>query len=144
MGWDWIDSVVAILIGLWVLPRSWSLLKSSLNILLEGVPENIALEDVRAALRAVPGVQDLHDLHVWALTSGKVSLTVHVVTDPAIDAEREVLPRIREKLAHDFGITHVTVQCERTPCHQADEGLAEHFRAPEQVAPLPPHGPRRA
>jgi cobalt-zinc-cadmium efflux system protein len=132
-GYNWVDSVVAILIGLWVLPRSWSLLKSSINILLEGVPDDIELEGVRGALLAVPGVLSIHDLHVWALTSGKVSLTVHVVNDGQVVAERDVLPCILDKLAHDFGITHVTVQCELTPCHQADEEAAEHFRAPHQV-----------
>ena len=134
-GRDWIDSVVAILIGLWVLPRTWSLLKSSVNILLEGVPEGIDLATVRATFLAVPGVLSIHDLHVWALTSGKVSLTAHLVNDESIDAEREILPRLRERLAHDFGITHVTVQCELTPCHQADEAAAEHFRRPHELPP---------
>jgi cobalt-zinc-cadmium efflux system protein len=132
-GLEWVDSVVAILIGVWVLPRTWSLLKSTINILLEGVPEGMDLAAIRGTFLTVPGVLSIHDLHVWALTSGKVSLTAHVVTDARVDAEREILPRIRERLAHDFGITHITVQCELTPCHQADEAPAEHFRTPEQV-----------
>ncbi|GAB3660731.1 cation diffusion facilitator family transporter [Ramlibacter alkalitolerans] len=128
-GFAWVDSVVAILIGLWVLPRTWSLLKSSINILLEGVPDDIRLADVRHALSTVPGVRSIHDLHVWALSSGKVSLTAHVVNDPDIDAERHVLPVIRDRLAKDFGITHITVQCELEPCGQTNE--AHHFGVPE-------------
>jgi cobalt-zinc-cadmium efflux system protein len=125
-GYAWVDSLVAVLIGLWVVPRTWSLLKSSVNILLEGVPDEIELEAVRGALLAVPGVVSLHDLHVWALSSGKVSLTAHVVNDPGVDAERVVLPAIRDELKRHFRITHVTVQCELTPCGETDED--HHFR----------------
>jgi cobalt-zinc-cadmium efflux system protein len=124
-GWLWVDSAVAVLIALWVLPRTWSLLRASVNILLEGVPEGIELAEVRATLASVPGVLDVHDLHVWALTSGKVSLTAHVVNEPAVDAETQVLPEIRRRLADRFAITHVTVQCELERCGQTDE--AHHF-----------------
>jgi cobalt-zinc-cadmium efflux system protein len=129
-GATWVDSVVAILIGLWVLPRTWTLLKSSINILLEGVPDGMQLAEVRAVLTGVPGVRSVHDLHVWALSSGKVSLTAHVVNDETVDAERQILPVIRQRLASEFGITHITVQCELEPCNQIDE--ANHFAPPEQ------------
>ncbi len=124
-GWLWVDSAVAVLIALWVLPRTWSLLRASVNILLEGVPEGIDLAKVREALLTVRGVTSIHDLHVWALTSGKVSLTVHVVNEPAVDAERQILPEIRRRLVDQFGITHITVQCELEPCQQTDE--EHHF-----------------
>lgn len=119
-GWTWVDSVVAVGIGLWVLPRTWVLLKASLNILLEGVPEEIDVGQVGDALLAVPGVQSYHDLHVWAMTSGKVSMAVHVVHASEVSAPL-VLDAIRERLAHDFRITHVTIQCELVPCGQIDE-----------------------
>jgi len=125
-GWAWVDSVVAILIGLWVVPRTWSLLKSSIHILLEGVPEDIEMDEVRSSLLAVPGVVSLHDLHVWSVTSGKSTLTVHLVTRPDIDAATDILPRVRERLAGRFGIHHITVQCELEPCHQTDE--TDHFK----------------
>lgn len=124
-GWAWVDSVIAVLIGLWVVPRTWMLLKSSLNVLLEGVPEHIDTDAVKAMLLSVPGVLSIHDLHIWALTSGKVSLTVHIVNDPAVNAEMQILPRVKGLLANRVGITHVTVQCELTPCGQADG--VEHF-----------------
>ncbi len=126
-GWSWVDSLVAVGIGLWVVPRTWTLLKSSVNILLEGVPDDIDMPKVRDALLDVKGVQSLHDLHVWAVTSGKSTLTVHLVTSPEVSAETDVLPAVRAILAKDFGITHITVQCELEPCHQTDE--ADHFKS---------------
>ena len=88
-GWTWVDSAVAILIGLWVVPRTVTLLKASVNILLEGVPENVDLDKVKAALLDVPGVKSLHDLHVWAVTSGKTAMTVHLVRRAAEGRRRQ-------------------------------------------------------
>ena len=119
-GWAWVDSAVAVLIGLWVLPRTWVLLRSSVNVLLEGVPDDIDLDEVGRTLLDIPGVESIHDLHVWALTSGKTSLTVHVVCNTR-HADEEILPHVRTHLEEAFGIVHVTVQCERTPCPQADD-----------------------
>jgi cobalt-zinc-cadmium efflux system protein len=115
----WIDSVIAVVIGLWVLPRTWVLLKASLNVLLEGVPEEIVLADVEKTILAVPGVATIHDLHVWAITSGKVSLTVHVVRDPDQADDGTLLARVRRALEDKFDINHSTVQVEHTPCEQA-------------------------
>ncbi|MBW8778873.1 MAG: cation transporter [Burkholderiales bacterium] len=125
-GWAWVDSAVAILIGLWVVPRTMTLLTSSINILLEGVPEDVDLEKVKEALLDVPGVRSLHDLHVWSVSSDKTTLTVHLVTEPATHGETQVLPAVRARMDKDFGIRHITVQCEVTPCNQTDE--AEHFK----------------
>ena len=126
-GWAWVDSAVAVLIGLWVVPRTMTLLKSSINILLEGVPEDIDMEEVEAALLGVPGVKSFHDLHVWAVTSGKSALTVHLVIDRSVDGEKDVLAVLRERLAETCELHHVTVQCEKVPCR--DVGPTEHFGA---------------
>lgn len=91
-GWSWVDPLVAVAIGLWVLPRTWILLKDSLNILLEGVPEGIDLGDVEQAMLAVPGVLSIHDLHLWSLTTGKTSLTAHVVYDQTYSPEEALMP----------------------------------------------------
>ncbi len=123
-GWAWVDSAVAILIGVWVVPRTMTLLKSSINILLEGVPENIDMAQVESTLRGMPGVKSFHDLHVWSVTSGKTTLTVHLVLDESVDAETQVLPILRSRLAEGFGLHHLTVQCETTPCVQA--GTTDH------------------
>ena len=119
-GWNWVDSVIAVAIGLWVLPRTWVLLKDTLNILLEGVPEGIDLAAVRRSLLSLPGVLGVHDLHVWAVTSGRTSLTVHLVHAPDVAAPADLLARAREVLAADHHITHTTVQLETQPCAQAD------------------------
>jgi len=119
-GWKWVDSLIAVAIGLWVLPRTWVLLKDSLNILLEGVPSGIDLDAVATAIRQTPGIDSLHDLHVWAITSGQPSLSVHVVA-PAADYETDLLPELRRVLDEKFEIRHVTIQCERVPCPEASE-----------------------
>jgi cobalt-zinc-cadmium efflux system protein len=131
-GYSWVDSVVAVLIGLWVLPRTWILLRASVNILLEGVPDDIDIDQVKKTILAIPGVRSIHDLHVWALTSGKASLTVHVVNDPAVNAATSILPAIRECMVAKYGIAHVTVQCELVACEQTDD--EHHFQTPASAA----------
>lgn len=118
-GWSWVDSAIAVAIGLWVLPRTWSLLKSSMNVLLEGVPEGIGMAEVEQAILSVPGIKSVHDLHVWAITSGKTSLTVHVVCTGDCQDYPKTLKAIRFKLSEQFDIHHATVQLEEQPCEQA-------------------------
>jgi cobalt-zinc-cadmium efflux system protein len=111
-GWAWVDSVVAAGIGLWVLPRTWTLLKESTNVLLQGAPTGIDVLDVEARIRAVDGVAEVHDLHVWALTSGRNILSTHLVIDASQTTEREAMKRVIELVATRFGITESTVQVE--------------------------------
>jgi cobalt-zinc-cadmium efflux system protein len=117
-GWGWVDSAIAIGIGLWVLPRTWTLLKESVNVLLEGVPEGIGIDEISEAITALPGVLSIHDLHVWSISSGKASLTVHVVTTIEPSDWPGLTSSVRIMLARDFTIGHSTVQLERTPCDQ--------------------------
>lgn len=117
-GWTWVDSLVAVGIGLWVLPRTWVLLRESVNILLEGVPDGIAIDAVEAAMREVAGVTDVHDLHIWALSSGKTSLTAHVVVAPDV-SYGPLDTKLREVLAARFSVRHTTLQIEATRCDQA-------------------------
>lgn len=116
-GWQWVDSVIAVAIGAWVLPRTWMLLRDSLHILLEGVPTNIDLAQLSRDLSELDGVTEVHDLHVWALTCGKSSLTAHLVI-PELDLQL-VLLAARELLANKHQLHHVTLQCEREPCDMA-------------------------
>jgi cobalt-zinc-cadmium efflux system protein len=113
--------VIAVAIGLWVLPRTWRLLRESLNVLLEGVPDDVDLPEVERALLGSEGVAGLHDLHVWALSSGKVSLSVHVVCTPDVGDMAPLMLQLRALLAERFDIHHSTVQVERVPCEQAAE-----------------------
>ena len=118
-GWAWIDSVVAVGIGLWVLPRTWMLLRQTLNVLLEGVPEGLGLSDVENEIRSVAGVADVHDLHVWTISSGKVSATVHVVATVPDAQLTPLMKSVRTLLADRFDIHHSTVQVEQHACEQA-------------------------
>jgi cobalt-zinc-cadmium efflux system protein len=120
-GWGWVDSAIAVAIGLWVIPRTWTLLKESVNVLLEGVPEGLALTDVESALLAHPGVASVHDLHIWSISSGKISLTVHAVCAQESADRPMLLESIRRMLASRFDIHHSTVQLEQTPCEQSNE-----------------------
>ena len=130
-GWTWVDSAVAVLIALWVLPRTWRLLRESVNVLLEGVPSGVALDQIETAIQTTPGVASVHDLHIWSITSGKVSLTAHVVCDETVADPSDVAKRLRAVLAERFDIHHSTIQVEREPCGQA---AASHSFGPVSVA----------
>lgn len=133
-GWTMVDAIIAVLIGLWVLPRTWVLLKESLNILLEGVPSGMNLEEILRKMSVAKGVKSIHDLHVWALTSGKPTLTAHVVYDP-IHSPDLVRENISAVLAKDFSIFHTTLQLEIEPCRFAIE--ADNFSAPSEHVARP-------
>ena len=120
-GWGWVDSVIAVGIGLWVLPRTWVLLRESMNILLEGVPEGVGIAEIGAAIRARPGVASIHDLHVWSISSGKTSLSVHVVATDVPVKWPALVGSVREMLAKEFEIHHTTVQVEDFPCEQSGD-----------------------
>lgn len=109
-GWQWVDTVVAVLIGFWVLPRTWVLLKQSINILLEGVPDEIDIEKLRQDILALPGVQSIHQLKVWAISSKNIHLTVHVYA-PQVE-QATLYQAAFEVLNHEYGITEVTLQIE--------------------------------
>jgi len=114
-GWKPIDPILAVLIGLWVLPRTWVLMREAINVLLEGVPKGMDITAVRSALCAQPGVVDVHDLHVWALASSTPALTAHVVMADGVDAD--ALRRALGTALHEgFDIDHVTLQIEADHC----------------------------
>jgi len=110
-GWTWIDPVVAIGIGLWVVPRTWILLRDTVNVLLEGVPGGLSLPEIRHGIGAVEGVGGVHDLHVWSVASDSVSCTVHVELRQGA-APDNVRRMIETLLGDRFGIAHCTIQTE--------------------------------
>ena len=114
----WIDPVVAIGIALWVLPRTWTLLRDTVNVLLEGVPKGIDLGEIRRAIAAEPGVCDVHDLHVWSMAISDINGTVHIAIVDEAEGE-DVRLRVAALLDHRFGIGHATIQIERDPCATA-------------------------
>ena len=116
-GWSWVDPLVGVAIGFWVLPRTWTLLRQATNVLLEGVPEGIDLDAVEQALLALPGITDVHDLHVWALSSGRIALTAHVEADDRLRQEERLEALAGKMLAERFHITHAVVQMELPKAH---------------------------
>ena len=110
-GLAWADPVASVLIALLVLWSSWALLSESVEVLMEGTPSGIDPDRVRESLRAIRGVQAVHDLHVWSITSGQVALSAHVEVD-GVRPDRDVLPDLCAALREEFGITHVTLQLE--------------------------------
>lgn len=113
-GWTGADSVVSVAIALFVVVRTWRLLVHLVNILLEGTPPHLDLEEIEAAMLEVSGVRRLHDLHVWTLTSGREAMSAHVVVDDVRESER-LLEALHAVLHARFGIDHTTIQLETEP-----------------------------
>lgn len=121
-GQTWIDPLLGALIGLWVLPRTWTLLRASVNVLMQGVPEGVDLDILREELAGLRGVSEVHDLHVWSVTSGVHSLTAHLVVDkPPPDLLAQV-----NATAERHGIEHSTVQFEGPDAHAGDHAGTLH------------------
>ena len=110
--------LVAVAIGLWVLPRTWQLLRESLGILMEGVPRGLDVAAIETTIRNVDGVTDVHDLHVWAVSSGSNVMTSHVVVGDTADGDA-VLAGVVEAVSDAFEIHHCTIQIERAAFHQS-------------------------
>src|SRR4051812_45567822 len=118
-GWRGADAVASALIGLLILPRTWSLLREAVDVLLEATPRNVDMDEVREHILEAPGVRDVHDLHAWTITSGMNVVSAHVVI--AADGNPgDVLDHLGRCLADDFDVNHSTFQLE-TPEHVAWE-----------------------
>lgn len=117
-GWRLADPIVGVLIAVWVLPRVFSLARRSLRILFQHAPERIDVDEVSARLDAIPGVADVHDLHIWTLTSGMEVASAHLAVDAGVDGVG-VLATAQRLLADDYHIEHATLQVE--PCDSAQK-----------------------
>lgn len=123
-GMAWVDPVTSLAVAGVVFAGTWGLLKESVNLAIQAVPEGIDLGEVRGYLAGLPGVTEVHDLHVWAMSTTEVALTAHVVK-PDPERDDELLARAAEALHDRFGIEHTTIQFERgtiPECRQAAEG----------------------
>ncbi|HWN40573.1 MAG TPA: cation diffusion facilitator family transporter [Thermoanaerobaculia bacterium] len=114
-GWLWADPVASILISLLVVYSAWHLLKETVGVLMEGTPAHIDLDEVRNALADLPGVCEVHDLHVWTITSGMEALSAHLVVVEETSTTL-LLQQVQSSLHDRFGIHHTTVQIEPEPC----------------------------
>ena len=104
-----VDPLVSALIALFIVPRTWRLLRQAVNVLLEGTPAHLDLGEIEAAMTRIPGARRVHDLHVWTLTSGREAMSAHVVVDDVRQSER-LLEALHAVLHARFGIDHTTIQ----------------------------------
>ena len=113
-GWTLADPLAGVAIALVIVPRTWGLLRQAVNVLLEGTPPHLDTGEIEEAMRRVCGVRRVHDLHVWALTSGREAMSAHVVVEDVGESER-LLRELHEVLHARFGIDHTTIQIETEP-----------------------------
>jgi cobalt-zinc-cadmium efflux system protein len=119
-GWKWVDPVIGVGIGLFILPRAWRLGREALRVLLQAAPARLDLPSLHSAMQSIDGVVDVHDLHVWTLTSEMDVVTAHLVVTAGTETHG-VLDRARHLLAESYGITHATLQVEPDDHHGCDE-----------------------
>jgi cobalt-zinc-cadmium efflux system protein len=122
-GWGWIDPVMSLMICLVILWSTYGLLRSAVSMSLDAVPPGIDVGAVRGFLQRLPGVSQVHDLHIWPISTTETALTCHVVIPAGHPGDRFLMQAARE-LAHDFGIGHATIQIETsedTPCALAPD-----------------------
>jgi len=111
-GRQWIDPAISLAVAAVILWGSFALFRESVGMSLMGVPSGIALEEVEAALARMPGVETVHDLHVWSLSTTETALTAHIVV-PEVDSTDQLLEGARKMLHDRFAIEHCTIQVER-------------------------------
>jgi cobalt-zinc-cadmium efflux system protein len=141
-GWMYADPLFAAAIGLFILPRTWKLMRESIDVLLEGTTGGLDITAVQERILAVDDVQSVHDLHIWTVTSGFIALSGHVKVGAGTDRDR-VLRNVQAALRDDFAIEHVTVQVETTeleellgqPCLPGD---AACYASREEQPPAQP------
>jgi cobalt-zinc-cadmium efflux system protein len=115
----WLDPLVSVLIGLLILFSSGRVLKESIHVLAEGMPEGMTATGIKDVLRRVSGVSEVHDLHVWTVAPGYIALSAHIVIDDqAISQTVEIMAALKESLEKDFNIRHTTIQFECGSCGQ--------------------------
>jgi cobalt-zinc-cadmium efflux system protein len=119
-GWRWVDPLASVLIGLLIVYSSWSLIRQSVDVLMEHAPGHVDVDQIRSALLAIPRVAGVHDLHVWTIASGFVALSAHLMVPVGRDQDA-VLQAAQALLADRFGIRHSTIQIDRDPdCDTSD------------------------
>jgi cobalt-zinc-cadmium efflux system protein len=116
-GWYIADPIIAVLIGVIILWGAVRIVRESSDILLESVPRSINIDEVVAAIKSVPGVQDVHDIHIWTITSGLNALSAHLrIEDQTVSRSAEIVGVVNEHLSRDFDIQHTTLQLECQSC----------------------------
>ena len=116
-GWNIADPIISILIGLLILVGAGRLVMEAIDILLEAVPKHLDIKKIYDALKKIDGVRDVHDIHLWAITSGIYALSCHLlIEDQMVSNCAPTVEKVNEKLSHEFGISHSTIQVECEEC----------------------------
>ena len=112
-GWSYADAIVSVLVSLWITREAVAIVRKTVNVLMEGTPEGLEFAEVDQAMMSMAGVKGVHDLHIWAISSSDLALSAHVVVaDAALSELGAVMTALKEMLARDFGVGHVTVELE--------------------------------
>ena len=130
-GWNYADAIVSILVSLWIGREAVVIVRKTVNVLMEGTPEGVEFAEVEEAMLAMPGVKGVHDLHIWSISSSDLALSAHVVVaDAALSELGTVMTGLKDMLAREFGVGHVTIeledeggQCAGSSCDLAPAGL---------------------
>jgi cobalt-zinc-cadmium efflux system protein len=131
-GWRIVDPIIAVIIGLIILWGAVRLVRDSVDILMESVPKHIQVENVVDTLKSVAGVEDVHDIHVWTITSGIHALSAHLlIRDQMVSRSAEVVEAVNHSLAERFNITHTTLQLECAKCESCPSGIICNISRPE-------------
>jgi len=124
-GQTWIDPALSMAIGALILWSSWEIIRETLNILLEGTPRGMELERISAVIASIPGVNGVHDLHVWSLGSESHALSCHIFIQDIPPSESEqILRQVQERLRETFRIDHTTIQFEHVVCDMVNGCVA--------------------
>ena len=124
-GWTVADAIIGAGIGLFIVPRTWALLKSAIHILMEGTPPDVDVTLLEARLMALPGVEAVHDLHVWTITSGLDAMSCHLVVDDTA-LYRATLQAAHDMMRDEFGIKKTTIQIEPEGLHMVADDHRHH------------------
>jgi len=120
-GWTILDPLISLLVVVAIVKGAWPLFKESLDVLLESTPPKISASHVAATIEAIPGVKNVHDLHIWAVEPRLIMMTCHILVDGDDSAlTNDLLHAIRAQVSADFGIKHMTIQMETTCCHPGE------------------------
>ncbi len=131
-GWYIVDPIIAFLIGGIILWGAMRLVSESVDILLEAVPRHIEVEKVIETIKSVSGVDEVHDMHIWTITSGIHALSAHLlITDQMVSKSAEIVERINQHLARNLNITHTTLQLECEKCESYPSGIICNMGRPE-------------
>jgi cobalt-zinc-cadmium efflux system protein len=131
-GWKIVDPIIAMMIGIIILFGAVNLVRDSVDILMETVPKQIQLDKVTETIKSVNGVVELHDIHIWTITSGIYALSSHIlIQDQMLSHTSEIIATINQELAQKYNVTHTTFQLECEKCDNCAQGLVCQIKRPE-------------